>query len=90
VLASRRVMLQTLALPVDSRAAAQLASIAEPSLPLDACPCGMQMGGHGMMGGMWFGMVLLTLLIVAVIAALNALTVYLVRHSRQAGSPRTS
>jgi uncharacterized membrane protein len=50
----------------------------------------MQMGGHGMMGGMWFGMVLLTLLIVAVIAALNALTVYLVRHSRQAGSPRTS
>jgi hypothetical protein len=46
------------------------------------------MGGMGM-GGMWIGMVLVSILLIAAIAALVALTIYLVRHSRPGrhGSP---
>ena len=40
----------------------------------------MQM--DNMMGGMWIGMVLMVLLGVAVIAALIALSVFLIRRSR--------
>jgi hypothetical protein len=54
---------------------------------------GQPSNGNGMMdcrmchemGGMWVGMLLFALLLIAIIAALVALTIYLVRHSRPPG-----
>ena len=47
------------------------------------CPGCPGMGG----GGMWIGMVLFGLLVVAVIAALVALTIFLIKRSGPRGGP---